>query len=222
VEILGLKCDLREDCDKMAAEVYKNLAIQLFAHAREAERSVDFVCMGPDQWALLKDYYGPGKQAALREIVDQLKPFIHPYSPLLDRKEFLKGSFSWLLRRPFIRMTNRTKKKWTFSGTEIAFIHQTFQCLIDILVLQPAPPALVLVNMRMDLYTCEHIIQRRLYGIPEIEIASRVEHFCQPDHIEHLKIEDLVENEKTSGPRNDLNPQDASGVINGNSTNRVA
>ena len=103
--------------------------------------------------------------------MDQLKLLIPSYPPLLDRDQFLRGTFTWLLRRPFIRLANRTRSKWRFSRNEIIFIHQTFQCLLDILPLQPAPPALTLVNLRMDFFTCEYIIERRLDGIPEIEKA---------------------------------------------------
>jgi len=112
----------------MTVEIPKKLAIQLFAYAREAERSVDFSLLGPSQWVLLQDYYGPGKQAALREIVDQLKPLIPSYPPLLlDRDQFFKGTLTWILRRPFIRYANLTKLKWRFSRNEIIFINQTFK-----------------------------------------------------------------------------------------------
>jgi hypothetical protein len=222
VEVLGMTADLRKACRKMTVEIPKKLAIQLFAYAREAERSVDFSYMGPDQWVLLQDYYGPGKQAALREIVDQLKPLIPSYPPLLARDQFFKGTLTWILRRPFIRLANLSKLKWRFSRNEIIFINQAFKCLLDIVPLRPVPPALTLVNMRLDLFTCECIIQRRLDGIPEIEKANRVEHFCQPDHIEHVKIEDLLEYEKTSGESIDVKAPTASGGITTNPTNRVA
>jgi hypothetical protein len=221
VEILGISVDLREDW-VMAAEIHKKLAIQISAYAREAERSVDFACMGPDQWIGLQGYYGPAKLAALRDIVDQLKPFMPSYPPLMDRRQFGKGSFAWLLRRPFIRMANLNKMKWRFSRDEIVFIHQTFQCLLEMLLLQPTPPAVVLVNMRTDLYMCECLIHRRLCGIPDIEKATRVEHFCQPSHLVHIRIEDLLESQQAGGDRNDLRARKASGRLTEGPTNRVA
>jgi hypothetical protein len=213
VEILGMIGDRRKEPRNMAVEIHKELAIQLFAYAREAERSAAFSCLGPEQWVLLRDYYGPGKQAALREIANRLKPLIPPSSPLVDRSQFLRGTFTWLVRRPFIRLANRTKLKWRFSRHEITFIHQTLQCWIDILSLQPAPPPLVLFNMRGDLFTCEHMIKRHLDGIPEIEKASRMEHFCQSDYIEHVRIEDLLGYDKTGSDGVDGKAASANGRI---------
>ena len=206
----------------MTAEIHKKLAIQLFAYAREAERSVDFSTQGSDQWALLQNYYGSAKQRALREVVDQLKPLIPSYPPLLHRDQFSKGAFLSLLRLPFVRLANSTKRNWRFSRNEIIFIHQCFQCLIDTLPLQQAPPALLLVNMRMDFFTCEYIIKTRLHGVPEIDNASRVEHFCQSDYIEHVGIEDLLEHEKTRGETIDVKAPTGSGSTTVNPTNRVA
>ena len=183
---------------KSTVEISKELAIKLFAYAREAERSVDFAHLGPDQWALLRDYYGLRKQEALREIVRQLSSLIPPDPPLLERHQFEKGGLIRRLRLPIIRLANLTKLNWKFSRAEIIFIRQCFQYLIDVLPLWPRPPAQVLVNLRMDLFACECMIENHLYGLPELEKASRVEHFCQPDHIEHVTIDDLVTGEKTA------------------------
>ena len=75
----------------MTVEIHKKLAIQLFAYAREAERSVDYANRGPDQWGLFREYYGPGKQTAIREIVDQLKPLVSSNSPIIERAGFFQG-----------------------------------------------------------------------------------------------------------------------------------
>ena len=176
----------------MTVEIQKRLGIQLFAYAREAERSVDFACHGPEQWVLLRDYYGDEKREALRDILGQLEPMIPSCPPLLDRNQFDTTTFAWLCRRPFVRLANRNKLKWRFARNEIVFFHQSFHYLLDLLALEPAPPALALVNLRMDFFTCEHLIDSRLYGIPEIEKAVRVEHFCHNEHIEHIKIADLL------------------------------
>jgi hypothetical protein len=197
----------------MAIEIHKELAVQLIAYAREAERSAAFACLGPEQWDPLRGYYGPGKQAALPETTNRLKPLIPAYSPLVDGSQFWEGRFTWLVRRPFILLANRTKLNWRFSRNEITFVHQTLQCWIDILSLQPASPPLVLFNVRSDLFTCQHVIRRRLDGIPEIEKASRMEHFCQSDYIEHVRIEDLLLHNKTGSDGIDGKAANAHGRI---------
>jgi hypothetical protein len=189
--------DMRKKSRTMTVDVSKSLAIQLFAYAREAERSVDYANRGPDQWDLLREYYGPKKQEALRGTVEQLERLIPTNPPLLERHQFEKAAFISLLRLPIVRLLNLKRLNWRFSHSEIIFIHQCFRGLMDTLRLRPAPPAQILVNMRMDFFACECIIARRLYGISELEKASRVEHFCQPDHIEHVTMDDLLERELT-------------------------
>ena len=134
----------------------------------------------------------------------------------------LKGTLVWLLRRPFIRLANRFRQKWRFTRNEIIFIRQTLNCLLGMLPLQPAPPALILFNLKMDCFTCEYIIDTRLVGIPEIEKALGVEHFCQSDYVAHVKIEDLFEDEKTSGLRTDVKTAKGSAGTPRNPANRVA
>ena len=69
---------------------------------------------------------------------------------------------------------------------------------------------------------CECLIHRRLCGIPDIEKATRVEHFCQPSHLVHIRIEDLLESQQAGGDRNDLRASKASGRLTEGPTNRVA
>ena len=83
-------------------------------------------------------------------------------------------------------------------------------------------PAPLLFTMRMDLFTCGLIVRRRLQGVPEIEKASRIEHFCQSLYIDHVKIEDLLEFEKTAGGKVDATGPMAGGHLTTNTTNRVA
>jgi hypothetical protein len=206
----------------MSVEIQKRLALQLFAYAREAERSVDFACHGPEQWASLRDYYGGEKREALRELLKQIEPFIPPYPPLLDRSQFYASDFLWLLRRPFIRLANRKRLDWQFAPREIVFIHQIFNYLLDLLAAEPAPPAQTLVNLRMDFSTCEDIIDTRLHGVPELGRALKVEHFCQNERGEYVKIKDLLEIETPGSEKFDDKALKANGRRAANSTNRVA
>jgi hypothetical protein len=206
----------------MTVEIHKKLAIQLFACARQAERSVAFAQLGPDQWALLRDYYRHEKREYVREVVSQLEQFIPSPAPLIDRNTFFKGTFVRLLRRPFIRLTNHSRLKWRFTHNEIIFIRQTLNCLVGMLPLQPVPPALTLFNLRMDCFTCKYIIDTHLHGTPELDVAVRVEHFCQSDYIAHAKIEELFEYEKTSGLKTDAKTAKGSASAPRNPTNRVA
>jgi hypothetical protein len=180
----------------MNIQISKNLAIRTFAYAREAERSVDYSFRGEGQWGLFKEYYAPTKQADLRDLVDQLKPLVPSFPPMIERQRFSESVVPWFLTRPFAVLANQKKTTWQFPLDEIVFLHQTFQCLIEMLPLQPAPPRLTLVNLRMDFWTCQYLIRRRLYGVPQIKQATRIEHFCQPEHIQHTELEDLLDRDK--------------------------
>ena len=206
----------------MTVEIPKRLALELFAYAREAERSVDSASHGPEQWALLRDYYGEEKRDALRQMLKQIKPLIPTYLPLLERRQFDTTSFFWLLCRPFVRLANRKKLSWRFARNEIVFIHQSFNYLLDLLAIEPAPPALTLVNLRMDFWACEYLVETRLRGVPELEKAVHIEHFGQSDYIEHVKIKDLLECEALGDGRIDGDAPGANRGMKSRSTNRVA
>ncbi len=200
VEILGMTVELKREPSTMKVEIPKRFAVQLFACAREAERSVAFAQLGPDQWVGLCDYYQHEKRELVRELVDRLERLVPAGAPLAERGPFLEGTLTWLVRRPWVLLTNRTRLKWRFTLKDLIFIRQTLNCLLETLPLEPAPPALILYNLRMDCFTCEQIIVQRLEGIPELERALRVEHFCQSDYLEHVRIVEFFEYEKTSGP----------------------
>jgi hypothetical protein len=206
----------------VSLQISKNLAIRAFAYAREAERSVDYSCRGEGQWGLFQEYYAPTKQAGLREVVNQLKPLIPSAPPVLERQRFSKFVVPWFLLRPFAVLARQQKTTWRFPLDEIVFLHQTFQCLIEMLPLQPAPPSLTLINLRMDFWTCQYLIRRRLYGVPQIEQATRIEHFCQPEHIQHTKLEDLLERDKEGVPGIAVEDANAGQAIPSSPKNRVA
>ena len=159
-----------------------------------------------DRWLLLNwgrcngpcsgDYYQRAKREFVRELVDQLELLIPSSPPLMDRNQFLNGTFIWFLRRPFIRLSNRNRLQWRFTAQRDHFHSPNSQLFAWYASFAARTSGLNTIQPENGLFTCEHIIDSRLHGVPEIEKARGVEHFCQSDYIPHMKIEDLFNTRK--------------------------
>jgi hypothetical protein len=177
---------------KHSAVIDKRFAVELYCHAREAERSVHFATRGSNQWTLFREYYSSEKMKAVNRVVQELKGLIPLDPPLVFRQHFDTVGVLWVLSLPVTHLANATKQTWTFRRDEVIFIYYSFKCLIELLPLWPAPPAQVLINLRLDLLTCQRIIRRHLHGVALLDKADDVEHFCQSDYFPRLKIEEVV------------------------------
>jgi hypothetical protein len=87
---------------------------------------------------------------------------------------------------------NRFRVSWRFQESELQFIRQTFQTVVDLLKRRQKPEARSLVETRMDLHACEVLIERKLAGLPEVRQAQRMEHFCQAPHIVPFKLQEIA------------------------------
>lgn len=175
----------------MKIEIDKSFALKLYSYARQAERSVDFAIASSTQWARLLQYYASERQEGLHAIAQRLRCEIKNNGPVPARRHFESVDLVRIVLLPLTHLVNQTRRAWHFAHDEAHFISATFDSFIKTLSSMANPPEQCLIELRMDLFMCELIIERHLYGVPELRKAEKIEHFCQPDHIQHFTMEEL-------------------------------
>jgi len=73
----------------------------------------------------------------------------------------------------------------------LAFIHVTLAAFNKILDAAQPHAHTSLIELRLDLNTCEWIIENRMLGIPELGLAQNVEHYGQSDFVQHVTLEEM-------------------------------
>jgi len=176
----------------MAISIRKWEALSFFCLARQAERSIDFALSSERQWDLLRKYYDSARLEMLESAVESLLTVTPAAAAPASRDQAFRVSLYWVLAYPARIILNRFRSSWRFQETDLQFILQTFQSVIDFLRRRQKPEARSLVQTRMDLHACEVIIERKLVGLPEVRQAQRIEHFCQAPHIKPFKLEEIA------------------------------
>jgi hypothetical protein len=176
----------------MAIHAGKLDVLKFFCLARQAERSIDFALSSQRQWDLLRQYYDSARLGILESAVDSLRTLLPQAAAPASRDAAYRLRVFWVLTYPVRIILNRFRTTWSFRETELQFILQTFQAVIDILKRREKPESPRLVQARMDLHACEVIIERKLIGLPEIRQAERIEHFCQASHIKPFNLEEIA------------------------------
>jgi hypothetical protein len=175
----------------MGVSIKKEQALRFFCLARQAERSIDFALSSERQWDMLRQYYHGERLGMLECAVESLRGLTPPAAPPISRDQAFRLRLGWVLTYPARRLLNRLRASWRFEEKELQFILQTFRSVIDTLRRSQKPEARTLVQIRMDLYACQVIIERKLVGLPQARQAQRIEHFCQAAHIRPFKLEEI-------------------------------
>lgn len=175
----------------MKGRLGKTTAIALVCYCRQAERSVDRVLTAPRQWSSFVAYYDEHKRAAIMELIAQLSRAGSEHAENLSRDDFAENVFIgaiWSLVGPLL---NKAKRYWSFTEKELSFFRSTLETLLRILQLPEIPKNQELVQVRMDLYVCQWIIDRRMLGVRELRDVARIEHFNQPEFLEHVTLRQM-------------------------------
>lgn len=167
----------------MGVRVAKDLALRTYAVARQAERSIDFALGSQSQWDLLREYYRDGRLGFVRDILSAFRALKADCPSSMAREQFATIDVCWALSFPLRRFLNRFRSRWRFTRAETGFICGGFAILAEVLTRADQPDAKHLVELRMNLSTCQRIIHKHLVGVPELAQADAVEHFCQADHV---------------------------------------
>jgi hypothetical protein len=172
----------------------RQFVVQVYCLARQAERSVDASLFTP--WSDLATYYKEERTARLRDVLSGLQALLEGMEmPLFQgsREEMLRNvtgpGLIGYLSGPCVA---RWKKRWTFAPKELSFVAATFQAFLRLLQTSQQPTREALIALRMDFWTCEHIIKCRCHGMAEIRRATHIEHFNQSAHVVPVKMNELV------------------------------
>lgn len=177
----------------MTQFIDKQTALRILCVARQAERSIDFGLHSERQWELLREYYDAARLQPVLEAIAQLQARTQlPDQPISKYRAFRLTAWR-ILTIPIRWFMNRFRKQWRFSRVETQFLLSVLCLFGKTLKCVAKPDGWALVELRMDLHTCELIISDRLIGIPQVEKAMHVEHFCQNDYLRFVSIEDVCE-----------------------------
>jgi hypothetical protein len=173
-----------------AVRVSKADAVELYAVCRQAERSIDHALHGAEQWAGLLHYYNADRRDRLRRVTARLSRVCEGRSAP-SRTSVLHLSTRCPLKIVAAMLANRLRNKWSFHPQEVAFIVSAMHAMTEFLAHERMPDSQSLVDCRMDLRASEDIIEMRLIRVPELRVAVRIEHYCQPAHLQSVSFADL-------------------------------
>ena len=121
--------------------------------------------------------------------------------PASIKRDQIPGiTLSWVLSYPLRWLLNQFRIRWKFSDEEMVYITPVFRAFIKATgaITQPDPKDLV--QLRMDLYVAEKIVEKKLTGLSSLEKARDIEHFCQNDRRVHFSLEEVLRGSGSFGP----------------------
>jgi hypothetical protein len=175
----------------MAIVLDKQLALKAACVARQAERSVAFGLRTENEWPLMRAYYDEDRMRPVLETTERLEGLISVRRPNVSRESVFPNILLVAVTYPITRLLNCFRRRWRFPYDQIQFLTDTLRGFISDVENEDKWEPYHLVELRRTLLLCHELIGYRLAGVPEFERAMRIEHFCQPDHIHHLTIEEI-------------------------------
>ena len=170
----------------------KHFLLTAFCCSRQAERSVDRVIVDSEKWAQLREYYDSNKRRILTALVGRFRELGLPQPPpSLHREHFANRAPGGLLGC-VPRLLNRLKSRWGFSADELSFISSTLRRFVRTLEDTVTPGPSSAVDLRMDLYACEWIIETRIMGAPGLREAGKIEYFNQSRRLKTVSLDQVL------------------------------
>lgn len=171
----------------------RRLVVETYAVCRQAERSVDNVLN--NNWAEFAAYYRGERAAAVKRVAGQLRRLNSDRAcdPTLGREELTRSS-----RRPglvqflFGKWLAAGKGEWSIPCTEIGFTAAALQTLAQLVDQDERPEHDTLVELRMNLWAAQWLIEGHCYDLPALGKAARMEHFHQSDHLVTVTLDELT------------------------------
>ena len=175
----------------MRIEIDKRLALTLYCLARQGERSIDFSLSSARQWALLRDYYQGERRHRLLDLLGELERLALRHPEGYSRDQWGRAGPGWVLAYPVLALINRWRTRWLFSEDQVSFFVTAMTRLVQALSCETQPTTALLIDLRLDLYLCQWILEKKLVGVPFLRSASTIEHFCQADHLPSISWSQL-------------------------------
>jgi hypothetical protein len=169
------------------------LIVETYALCRQAERSVDKVLDG--RWPEFTAYYRGKRLTAVKRVVEHLRSSASggTCDPSPGRDELMRNSGRpGLVRFLFGKWLAAGKKEWSIPCREVGFTATVLQGLARLIEQEESPDPDTLVELRMDLWAAQWLIDGHCCGLPELARAVRMEHFMQSDHLATITLADLI------------------------------
>src|SRR5262249_10880084 len=152
----------------------------------------DFTLVSPYEWGPFRYYYHGRRMQALRDVARRLQDLSPMEQAALPRDRIPGITPSWVLSCPICWLLNRFRSGWRFSEAEITFIISAFRAVIRLAESAVQPDPKDIVQLRMDLYVVEEIVEKKLTGVRSMSKARCIEHFYQADHLVSFSLEEIL------------------------------
>lgn len=173
----------------MSVALKKDLVLFIYCLARQTERSVDFSLHS--SWDEFRQFYNESRVQLLESAVDALRHLAPGCDRRIGAEEVFGGGLLWAICYPVNSFMNRGRGVWRFRPDEVQFLLQTICAAHETVQATRKPDAADLVKLRMDLHCCEVLIEHKLCGVPQLQEGARIEHYLQPEHLQHTRIDEL-------------------------------
>jgi hypothetical protein len=181
----------------MKVRLNKELVLKLYCHTFQGERSIAFALGAP--WPELRQYYLGERITALRTFTTSFNEMVVRWgcALALQGREKLGpyGQPVNLFQYVFGKWITKWQNQWSFSAQVVCFQASALNALVKVLDSDIRPGQEELISLRMDLCQSRSWIEDRCYGLAELTLARRIEHFWRADWISPpLKVEDILAN----------------------------
>jgi hypothetical protein len=178
----------------MKTPLDKPFVIEMYAYTFQGERSIAFALGAP--WDELRAFYQGERIAGLKSFNIAVHERLNRQQVkclCLNRNQIsLYPSPVRLHQYLFGKWVSRWKRQWSFPAEAICFMATALDSLVHHLESETRPDQNDLIALRMDLCTSRSIIEDRCYGLAELALARRLEHFWQADWITPVTLQDLL------------------------------
>jgi hypothetical protein len=144
---------------------------------------------GASGWQEFQDFYDDEK----RSILAQSLALLRPYDKIGLSKTQLKSVENRLAFVRAIRfITNRWKTSFSISVYYLSFIRSALNRFWEVMHRPVIPSREEIIDVRMELWACQWLLDPHLASMKETAKARKVEHFGQSDYLQFIPISDLA------------------------------
>lgn len=165
--------------------------LEMYCRLRDAERSVDVLCMSPKDWPLYLSY-ATGKIALTSTLMDDFS-IAHKVSlissSIFDPYSIPKISLIDLTCR---KLRFFVKKNVCYSNKEVAYILSCHHRQIEFLNCKVYSKDSTM-HLRYSLGICQYIIRRSICGEITKFMNLQIEQFMQPSHMQCYTVKEVLD-----------------------------
>lgn len=175
----------------MSISVPKHTLCSLYCCFRQAERSVHYVASNIAYWSQFQDYY-KGERTQLAADLSAYLIRQGARDSSVGVRQLLDNDWISEVLLQLIRLVgNQFKHTWSLSKLELSVMYSALRDFMQLTHQPTAARCEELVVLRMQLYGCQVLIEKKMIGTSDLSKFERVEHFFSSPYIRHYTLREL-------------------------------